>query len=607
MNNKLNNALSEIDDNLIEEAAYASGIEHKGLKTARNIALSVCGAAAAAAAIFFGVNQLGGSQEKVDLLLSGSYSQADMTQNGTAADCIAFHITPSLEEDEKVIMHLNTVARTSKGFSTKESMEWYRISPEDISEAYGITVYKDISGNCGALEYEGKYYAIGEFSGGLGVYSFAVADLNGDGMVELYYTFSWESGNQIGYFDTATQSDTRLPFAYFSELELIAENGDLSVYTAETDVIASSVDIDLTSVAKVGDIVFRTNSNTITVVAYTETLEENCMVFAQANDNFKVYLKSDIDNEGNWSSVAIMNKASAHQLFNAELSFDPDNPDTLTLTVYSQDAAQHEDLTITFEFTHISGNVWELVSDCQYTILYIYERNGIQSHSYSQDSFTLFAGTRFTIYGSAFEELLEECGIDPEEYSRQTTNADEIESNYTVYSLVNAEDYNSAVLKLCVKETEHSEPSVSGSAIMTTEDYSQLYFGTFRISPSVFTVEDGFIEDPDGEMTICVEHSGLKLGEAVTNTYVLAKTDRSYAWALTSDSVFYLTDENGEYYEVTLPKGAIFSTTGEYEELCTLPAADTEQIEEQLAELHESWAELLSEIDDPNFSLSCRN
>lgn len=69
MDNKLNNAMNEIDEGLIEEAALAGRAERNGLKLARNIGLSVCGVAAAAAALTFGINHhLASLPEKVDLL-----------------------------------------------------------------------------------------------------------------------------------------------------------------------------------------------------------------------------------------------------------------------------------------------------------------------------------------------------------------------------------------------------------------------------------------------------------------------------------------------------------------------------------------------------------
>ena len=69
MNDKLNNALNEIDERLIEEAAYAYRAERNGLKAARNIGFSVFGAAAAAAVLTFGISHhLSSLPEKVNLL-----------------------------------------------------------------------------------------------------------------------------------------------------------------------------------------------------------------------------------------------------------------------------------------------------------------------------------------------------------------------------------------------------------------------------------------------------------------------------------------------------------------------------------------------------------
>lgn len=72
MNNKFNNALNEIDEALIEEAAYADRAERGGLRIARNIGLSVCGAAAVAALTFGIGRHLISLPENVDLLPADS-------------------------------------------------------------------------------------------------------------------------------------------------------------------------------------------------------------------------------------------------------------------------------------------------------------------------------------------------------------------------------------------------------------------------------------------------------------------------------------------------------------------------------------------------------
>ena len=79
---------------------------------------------------------------------------------------------------------------------------YYNIIPKDISDDYGFSVFKsDLTCNS-LLVYEDKTYPLGDCFGGLGVTSFAIADLNEDGAFELYFTFSWGSGiirSQIGY------------------------------------------------------------------------------------------------------------------------------------------------------------------------------------------------------------------------------------------------------------------------------------------------------------------------------------------------------------------------------------------------------------------------
>ncbi len=85
MDDKLNSAMNEIDDSLVEEAALAGSAERRGLKLARNIGLSVCGAAAAAAALTFGISHhMASLPEKVDLLPAES-----IEANNDISDTIA--------------------------------------------------------------------------------------------------------------------------------------------------------------------------------------------------------------------------------------------------------------------------------------------------------------------------------------------------------------------------------------------------------------------------------------------------------------------------------------------------------------------------------------
>lgn len=111
--------------------------------------------------------------------------------------------------------------------------------------------------------YENDIYTLGEYFGGLGITSFAVADINQDGKSELYFTYSWGSGihrSLAGYFDTQNKEIVLFDYSYFNkDMVFVNENHSLSLYEADVD-MKSFVDISLLQgEEKVGDIVFDSN------------------------------------------------------------------------------------------------------------------------------------------------------------------------------------------------------------------------------------------------------------------------------------------------------------------------------------------------------------
>jgi len=91
------------------------------------------------------------------------------------------------------------------GFTTAyEADKCYNITPDFVVDNSDFTIFKYGSSTESFIMYDGKIYSIGICSGGLGITSTALADLNKDGTYELYYTFSYGSGlhrSHVGYFD----------------------------------------------------------------------------------------------------------------------------------------------------------------------------------------------------------------------------------------------------------------------------------------------------------------------------------------------------------------------------------------------------------------------
>ena len=89
--------------------------------------------------------------------------------------------------------------------------------------------------------------------------AFAVADLNKDGMKELYFTYSWGSGihrSQVGYFDTATKTVTCFKDSNAnSDMSFYVDFGTLMVCNAEVRA-ESLVDLKTINLIKVGELRF---------------------------------------------------------------------------------------------------------------------------------------------------------------------------------------------------------------------------------------------------------------------------------------------------------------------------------------------------------------
>lgn len=145
--------------------------------------------------------------------------------------------------------------------------DWYNITPAFVADNSDFMVFKDLTETDTYIVYDGAAYDIGECFGGYGLTSMALADLNGDGAYELYYTFSFGSGlhlSNIGYFDPVSKEAVLLEYSLNShqnELMLtVNEAGDLCVNLAQIDSFQSFVDFSIKADALAGTMVFEENT-----------------------------------------------------------------------------------------------------------------------------------------------------------------------------------------------------------------------------------------------------------------------------------------------------------------------------------------------------------
>lgn len=135
----------------------------------------------------------------------------------------------------------------------------YNVTPKDIADKYDFSIFKFDKSCSSFLLYDDKVYPLGEWFGGYGVTSFAVADLNEDGESELYFTCSWGSGihrSQVGYFDTASKEAVLFDFSIWFQEWMLGTDSDnaLCVYDADCH-IKSYVDIEMSARDKVASII----------------------------------------------------------------------------------------------------------------------------------------------------------------------------------------------------------------------------------------------------------------------------------------------------------------------------------------------------------------
>ena len=120
----------------------------------------------------------------------------------------------------------------------------YNVTPAWIAEAtddYAIFKYNR---SCASyLSYDSAVYPLGMWFGGFGFTDAALADLDGDGRNELYFTCSYGSGMhwaQAGYFDPVSKEVKLFSFSYpldgvegCSELALRVQEDGIGVYAAQ--------------------------------------------------------------------------------------------------------------------------------------------------------------------------------------------------------------------------------------------------------------------------------------------------------------------------------------------------------------------------------------
>ncbi|WP_053372893.1 M56 family metallopeptidase [Paenibacillus sp. FJAT-27812] len=137
----------------------------------------------------------------------------------------------------------------------------YNITPESIKENAKYTIFKYAESSASFLLYEGEVYPLGEWFGGYGVTSMALADLDSDGETELYFTYSWGSGlhrSHAAYFNPSAKEVVTLPYMPMNEDMALVNNrdGSLSLYAAAISNMTDFANFDTERTVYISDIVY---------------------------------------------------------------------------------------------------------------------------------------------------------------------------------------------------------------------------------------------------------------------------------------------------------------------------------------------------------------
>ena len=126
----------------------------------------------------------------------------------------------------------------------------YNITPEneEFFSKYDVKLFRDDRSRETYAVYHDKYMTVlGTAFGDRGITSFALADMNLDGMEELYFTFSWGSGmhrSEIGYFDVSRYTAKGIEYTdWDGDMVFVTDNGKLEVYNS--DVKLGEIALDL--------------------------------------------------------------------------------------------------------------------------------------------------------------------------------------------------------------------------------------------------------------------------------------------------------------------------------------------------------------------------
>lgn len=126
----------------------------------------------------------------------------------------------------------------------------YNITPEYMKENSDYMIFKYDTSSASFLLYENNVYPLGEWIGGMGVTSLALADLNAEDKPEMYFTYSFGSGlhrSHVAFFNPTTKQVVNLDYTHPNKDMLVVNNddGSLSLFEAQLSNMRNFANFDI--------------------------------------------------------------------------------------------------------------------------------------------------------------------------------------------------------------------------------------------------------------------------------------------------------------------------------------------------------------------------
>lgn len=201
------------------------------------------------------------------LLVISGYIIKGLPKNETHSIKAATSELRLLPSDNLVESFLGKNKNFKSGY---EKDDCFNITPDFITNNSQFTIFKYNSSTASFLMFDNEIYILGEYFGGYGVTSMALADLDEDNQYEFYFTFSWGSGihrSQAGYYNPASKKVVIFDYSYNDKELMLTTNkaGELLVNEANIESGGSFVDFTIKPAKVIGSISLEKETVTLNV------------------------------------------------------------------------------------------------------------------------------------------------------------------------------------------------------------------------------------------------------------------------------------------------------------------------------------------------------